>query len=196
LEDGLDIPVTGRTTLWVERLKERHRLKECHVDSLLKIGELAARTGVTAKTIRFYETAGVVPPPVRSANGYRRYRSDAVDLLRFVKQARGLDLTLAEIKALVAIRRRGQAPCAHVYDLLNEKARELVRKLKDVTALRRQLRRSARRPGPQGLRGSAVCPHIETRMSDGPSGRRSTPRGGARPRRGENLDRSAARLEG
>ena len=117
------------------------------MESLLRIGELAARTGVTAKTIRFYEVAGVVPPPVRSANGYRRYRQDAVDLLRFVTQARELDLTLAEIKELVAVRRRGEVPCSHVYELLNEKARELERKLNDVTALRRALRRSARLAG-------------------------------------------------
>jgi len=59
------------------------------VKSVLKIGELAAEIGVTAKTIRFYETAGVLPPPVRGVNGYRLYRRDAVDLLRFIKQVRG-----------------------------------------------------------------------------------------------------------
>jgi DNA-binding transcriptional MerR regulator len=165
------------------------------VESLLTIGKLAARTGVTAKTIRFYEAAGVVPPPVRSANGYRRYRQDAVDLLRFVKQARGLDLTLAEIKELVAIRRRGEAPCSHVYQLLNEKAEELERKLKDVTALRRALRRSARLAGPQGLKGSAVCPHIEARTSGDPPRRRSESTSGSQPPGGKNLRRTTARLE-
>jgi DNA-binding transcriptional MerR regulator len=165
------------------------------VESLLKIGELATRTGVTAKTIRFYEAAGVVPPPVRSANGYRRYRRDAVDLLRFVKQARGLDLTLAEIKELVAIRRRGEAPCSHVYQLLNERAEELARKLKDVTALRRALRRSARLAAPQRLQDNVVCPHIEARtgqlhLDDARASRR-----GSRAPRGRNLGRSSARPE-
>jgi DNA-binding transcriptional MerR regulator len=165
------------------------------VESLLKIGELAARTGVTAKTIRFYEAAGVVPPPVRSANGYRLYRRDAADLLRFIKQARGLDLTLAEIKELVAIRRRGEAPCSHVYRLLNEKAEDLERRLKDVTALRRELRRSARLAGPQRLKDSAVCPHIEARtgrvrLDDVPESRR-----GSRTPTGKNLIRGSARLE-
>lgn len=143
------------------------------MESLVKIGALAAQTGVTAKTIRFYETAGVLPPPVRGPNGYRLYRRDAADLLRFIKQARGLDLTLAEIKELVAIRRRGEVPCSHVYQLLKEKAEDLARKLKDVTALRRELRRSVRRAGPQGLKGSAVCPHIEARISGSPPRRHS-----------------------
>ena len=136
-------------------------------------GVNAAEIGVTAKTIRFYETAGVLPPPVRGVNGYRLYRRDAVDLLRFIKQARGLDLTLAEIKELVAIRRRGEVPCPHVYQLLKEKAEDLERKLKDVTELRRELRRSVRLAGPQGLKGSAVCPHIEARTSGRSSRRRS-----------------------
>ncbi len=164
------------------------------MDSLLKIGDLATQTGVPAKTIRFYETAGVLPAPKRSANGYRLYGRDAAELLRFIKQARGLDLTLAEIKELVAIRRRGEVPCPHVYQLLEEKAEALARKLRDVSALRRALRRSARRAGPQGLKGSAVCPHIEARMGNGPSHWR-TPRGAARPSAGKNLDRIAARPE-
>ncbi len=165
------------------------------MEGVLKIGELAARTGVTAKTIRFYETAGVLPAPVRSPNGYRLYRRDAADLLRFIKQARGLDLTLAEIKELVAIRRRGEVPCPHVYHLLEEKAEDLARKLKDVTALRRELRRSARPAGPPGLKGSAVCPHIEARRIGSPPRRRSEPRRGSRTPRGRNLSRPSTRLE-
>lgn len=165
------------------------------MESLLKIGELAAATGVSAKTIRFYETAGVLPAPVRGASGYRLYRRDAADLLRFIKQARGLDLTLAEIKELVAIRRRGEVPCSHVYELLNEKAADLERKLKDVTALRRELRRSARLARPQGLKGSAVCPHIEARPSGDRFNDGREPRRGSRPPRGKKLRRMSARLE-
>jgi DNA-binding transcriptional MerR regulator len=165
------------------------------VESLLKIGHLAAESGVPAKTIRFYETAGVLPAPKRSANGYRLYRRDAADLLRFIRQARGLDLTLAEIKELVAIRRRGEAPCSHVYQLLNEKAEDLARKLKDVTELRRELRRAAQRAGPQPLAGSAVCPHIEARTSGVRLDDGRARRAGARARRRKNLSRASARLE-
>ncbi|MFQ5828448.1 MAG: heavy metal-responsive transcriptional regulator [Candidatus Methylomirabilia bacterium] len=127
----------------------------------LKIGELATRAGVGAKAIRFYERAGVLPPPARGANGYRLYARDAVDMLRFVKQAQGLGLTLAEIKEILAIRQGGRPPCRHVYQLLREKAAELDRKLMDLTALRRCIRQSLaaweRRSGTE----AAVCPHIE-----------------------------------
>jgi len=76
----------------------------------LTIGDLAGESLVSAKTIRFYEAAGVLPPPARGPNGYRLYAPDAVDMLRFVKQAQGLGLTLGEIKEIVAIRQGGRAP--------------------------------------------------------------------------------------
>ncbi len=131
-------------------------------DGNLKIGELARRAEVSAKAIRFYEAAGVLPPPVRAANGYRLYSSDAVGLLRFVKQAQGLGLTLAEIKDIVAIRQGGRPPCAHVHRLLQEKAAELARKLRDLVGLRRRIRQSLAAWRRRPMRRAAVCPHIES----------------------------------
>ncbi len=130
-------------------------------DDHLKISELASRTGVSAKAIRFYEATGVLPPPARGSNGYRLYAGDAVDMLRFIKQAQGLGLTLAEIKEIVAIRQGGRPPCGHVYQLLKEKAVELDRKLSDLVLLRRRIRRSLAMWGRRPVRRAAVCPHIE-----------------------------------
>lgn len=130
-------------------------------DDRLKISELANRTGVSAKAIRFYEAAGVLPPPSRAPNGYRLFAGDAVDMLRFIKQAQGLGLTLAEIKEIVAIRQGGRPPCAHVYQLLKEKAAELDRKLSDLVLLRRRIRRSLAMWGRRPVPRAAVCPHIE-----------------------------------
>lgn len=128
----------------------------------LRISELAARAGVSAKAIRFYEAAGVLPPAARGANGYRLYSLDGVDLLRFIKQAQGLGLTLAEIKEIRTIQRGGRPPCRHVYQLLREKSAELDRKLEDLLALRRRIRGSlavwSRRTGGKAV----VCPHIES----------------------------------
>ena len=131
------------------------------MDAHLKIGELARQAGVTAKAIRFYETARVIPPPARGANGYRLYGRDAVDTLRFITQAAGLGLTLAEIREIIAIRQGGRPLCRHVHGLLKEKADELDRKLKDLLELRRRVRQSlaAWKRAPSGK--AAVCPHIE-----------------------------------
>ena len=112
------------------------------MDGGLKIGDLARRTGVTAKAIRFYERKHVLPPAKRAANRYRFYDDDAIGMLRFVKQSTGLGLTLAEIKEIIAIRRGGRPPCTHVHRLLRDKALELDRKLADLLDLRRRIRRS------------------------------------------------------
>lgn len=137
---------------------------------VLKIGQVARQAGVTTKAIRFYEAAGVLPAAARGANGYRLYGTEAVDMLAFVRQAAGLGLTLAEVRDIIAIRRGGRAPCAHVHRLLTEKARELDRKLQDLMEMRRVLRRSLAAWRRAPARKAVVCPHLE--------GQR-----GARPRR-------------
>jgi DNA-binding transcriptional MerR regulator len=133
----------------------------------LQIGEIARRAGIGPKVIRFYEARGLLPPPARGPNRYRLYTPEAVDLLRFIKQAQGIGLTLDEIKAIIAIRQGGQPPCAHVHRLLEAKRAELDRKLDALLMLRRRLDRSLaawrRRPRGQG----AVCPHIEAEAARG-----------------------------
>jgi DNA-binding transcriptional MerR regulator len=127
----------------------------------LKIGQLARQVGVTAKAIRFYEAKRVLPRPTRGPNGYRLYGQDALETLTFVKQAAGLGLTLAEIREIIAIRHGGRPPCAHVRRLLEDKARELDRKLQDLIDMRRQIRRSLAAWSRHQPGRAAVCPHIE-----------------------------------
>lgn len=129
----------------------------------LKIGQLARRVGVTTKAIRFYEAKRVLPRPTRGANGYRLYGQDALETLTFVKQAAGLGLTLAEIREIIAVRQGGAPPCAHVHRLLQDKARELDRKLRDLIDMRRQIRRSLGAWSDASRRPATVCPHIEGR---------------------------------
>jgi len=137
------------------------------VNGGLKIGQLARRVGVTAKAIRFYEVKRVLPRPTRGANGYRVYSEDAVETLTFVKQATGLGLTLAEIRDIIAIRQGGGPPCVHVRRLLQDKARELDRKLRDLIDMRRQIRRSLAAWSRTGRGRAAVCPHIERHRAAG-----------------------------
>ncbi len=127
----------------------------------LRIGELARRVGVSAKAIRFYETKHVLPAPTRGTNGYRLYGPEALDMLRFVKQATGLGLTLGEIREIIAIRRGGRPPCQHVHRLLQNKARELDRKLQDLIEMRGHIRQSLAAWRRAGRGGAAVCAHIE-----------------------------------
>jgi DNA-binding transcriptional MerR regulator len=134
---------------------------------LLRIGEVATRAGVNPRTVRYYETVGLLPPPVRAPNGYRRYTPETVDLLSFVRQAQGFGFTLEEIKEVMVVRRRGEAPCAHVRSLLHRKVAELDRKIEDLIALRRRIRRSLAVWGRKSRRSGAVCPNIEATRQRG-----------------------------
>lgn len=131
------------------------------VNGGLRIGQLAQQVGVTAKAIRFYEAKRVLPRPARGTNGYRLYGRDAVEMLSFVTRAAGLGLTLAEIRDIIAIRQGGGPPCVHVRRLLQDKARELDRKLRDLIDMRRQIRRSLAAWSRAGRERAAVCHHIE-----------------------------------
>jgi MerR family copper efflux transcriptional regulator len=128
-------------------------------DGLL-IGEVAARTGVSRKAVRLYEASGILPVPRRTAAGYRVFEPDTEATLAFVTQARRLGFGLGEIRDIVAIKRSGRTPCAHVREVVERKARDLDGMLADLQALRRRLRKVLR-SWPSGPRKAAVCPHIE-----------------------------------
>lgn len=109
------------------------------------IGELATATGVPAKTIRYYETIGVLDPPHRTASGYRTYDDNAADRLAFIRAAQASGLTLGEIRSIVALRDRGVTPCAHVLELLTARAADLDRRIAELRRLRGELHRLVER---------------------------------------------------
>lgn len=106
----------------------------------MEIRELAAQTGVTAKTIRYYEQVGVLPPPQRKTNGYRTYDGNDVERLRFVAGARQLGFTLEDISEILALRDRREAPCRVVLDLLDQKAVEIACRIETLQKLEASLR--------------------------------------------------------
>jgi MerR family transcriptional regulator, copper efflux regulator len=121
--------------------------KEDHAEAQgggMRIGELAQQSGVPAKTIRFYEESAVLPAPPRSVNGYREYNEEDVKRLRFVRNARELDFSLDELREVLGLRERGQAPCHHVLALLDEKLvalEERIGRLQELRAELNELRR-------------------------------------------------------
>jgi MerR family copper efflux transcriptional regulator len=105
----------------------------------MRIGELATRSGVTTKTLRYYEQAGVLAPPARSPSGYRQYDGTALPRLAFVRAAQACGFTLAEICQIIAIREHSGPPCTHVAGLLDAHAAQLEVRIAELTALRREL---------------------------------------------------------
>lgn len=111
----------------------------------MQIGELAARSGVPVKTIRYYEEIGVLAEPARTPSGYRRYDDDAIEHLAFVRAAQAVGLTLGEIRQIVALRERGQTPCSHVVDLVEQRATEIDQRIAELQRLRGELQRLTER---------------------------------------------------
>jgi MerR family copper efflux transcriptional regulator len=110
---------------------------------VVRIGELADRSGVAVKTIRYYEDIGVLDPPERTPSGYRDYDDPAIDRLAFIRAGQAVGLTLGEIRQVVGLRERGHAPCTHVVALLERRADEIGQRIAELQHLQGDLRRLA-----------------------------------------------------
>lgn len=138
----------------------------------MQIKELSQRTRVPAKTIRFYESIGLLPPPARATNNYRVYAAAAIERLRFIAGARSLNLRLAEIRTILGLRDSGQAPCERVLAALDQGLVDLDRRLADLLVLRAaldRLRRAGRQLPLDDVEGrTCVCQLIQTHSPTGP----------------------------
>lgn len=91
----------------------------------MKIGELGDRAGVTTKTIRYYESLGLLDEPARSASGYRNYDEPAVERLSFIRDAQASGLALAEIASVLELKASGEGSCSHTTSLLDRHLDEI-----------------------------------------------------------------------
>jgi DNA-binding transcriptional MerR regulator len=105
----------------------------------LRIGELAQASGVTTKTIRYYEDVGLLPPAQRAENGYRLYKAEDVHGLQFIRNARSLDFSLDDLKEVLALRDHGEAPCRYVVQLLEKKSVEIEERIQQLRELQQEL---------------------------------------------------------
>ena len=105
----------------------------------MKIGQLAERTGLSTKTIRYYENIGVLPDPDRAPNGYRSYEPDVADRIGFIQDAQSAGLSLVEIQMILDLRDSGEATCGHVIDSLEMQLAEVDRQMEDLQRTRSRL---------------------------------------------------------
>jgi DNA-binding transcriptional MerR regulator len=105
------------------------------------IGEAAARSGVTADTIRFYERVGVLPKPPRSDGGYRRYSDANVARIVFVRNAARFGFPLKELAAFLRARERGQPPCRAVKAAGDRLLAEMDARIAELTSARIEMAR-------------------------------------------------------
>lgn len=106
----------------------------------LRIGEAAAESGLASSAIRYYESLGILPEPVRNASGYREYEARDVELLRFISRLRTLEFPLTDIQEIVGLHRGGTAPCAAVRSAISREAEAIESRIADLKRLRRELK--------------------------------------------------------
>jgi len=107
------------------------------------IGEAAARSGVSAKMVRHYESLGLLPPVKRTDSGYRRYGDNEVHTLRFIRRARGLGFSMAEIAELVKLWQDRRRASFNVKRIALAHIAELDRRMADMAQMRHTLQHLA-----------------------------------------------------
>ena len=99
-------------------------------------GQLARLCKVGAEAIRFYERQGLLPPPARSASGYRRYTQDAVDRINFICRAKQLGFNLKEIRELLELQDDPHRDRSDVKAITESKLAEIIGKIRDLESMR------------------------------------------------------------
>ncbi len=125
----------------------------------LTIGRVARSAGFAIETVRYYEREGLLEKPARTAAGYRHYTADAVARLRFIRQAKELGFSLAEIKELLSLRMRPDTTCADIRKRAREKIVAVDRKIEDLQRIRQALERLA--AACKGTGPTSECPILE-----------------------------------
>jgi DNA-binding transcriptional MerR regulator len=105
----------------------------------MRIGEIAVRSGVSTKTIRYYESIGLLDEPERTASGYRDYTEEAVERLGFIREAQASGLTLTEITSVLELKAAGTSSCEHTRALLHRHLAELDDQIVRLQATRNRL---------------------------------------------------------
>lgn len=102
-------------------------------------GEVAEKADVNPETLRYYERKELIPKPRRSDGGIRLYDESYVDRLRFIRRAKELGFTLAEIKGLLDLRVDDEATCRDVKTQAEDKLEEVEAKILDLKRIREAL---------------------------------------------------------
>ncbi|ODU54657.1 MAG: MerR family transcriptional regulator [Acetobacteraceae bacterium SCN 69-10] len=125
----------------------------------LQRAELARRTGANLETVRYYEKVGLLPPPPRTASGYRSYDRAHERRLSFILRARELGFSLEEVRALLRLVDERDQPCAKASRLAAAHLADVRAKIADLRRMESVLKNVVAQCG-DGTRPD--CPLIET----------------------------------
>ncbi|WP_017319051.1 heavy metal-responsive transcriptional regulator [Mastigocladopsis repens] len=107
---------------------------------LLLIGQVTALSGVSIRTIRYYESQGLIHSSGRTEGGFRQFSSDIVTRLSFIKRAQNLGLSLQEIGEILQIYDGGESACDEIQQKLKDKISKIDRQIEQLLTLQDELR--------------------------------------------------------
>jgi len=105
----------------------------------MNIGKAAKLSGISAKTIRYYESVGLMPEPTRAANGYRHYNDKDLQTLRFIHRSRNLGFTIKDIRDLLGLWQDKERASADVREVAKRHVEEIENRLEEMESVRQTL---------------------------------------------------------
>lgn len=105
----------------------------------MKISELATKTQVPAKTIRYYEQIGLLASPSRGSNGYRQYQKENIATLVFIRRCRELNIAISDIKLLIEVQQDPKASCASIDKIIADQLARIQQSQRELAMLEQSL---------------------------------------------------------
>jgi len=130
----------------------------------IAIGALSKQTGTNIETIRYYERVGLLPAPGRTAGGYRLYGPDHLKRLTFIRRARALGFSLAEVRRLLTLSDQRRRPCAEVRVVAAAHLEDVKGKIADLRQMERVLKETVARCD---AGSGSQCPMIDALYTHG-----------------------------
>jgi DNA-binding transcriptional MerR regulator len=107
----------------------------------LRIGEVARRTGLPVKTIRYYCDEGLLQPRARSESGYRLFDEENLAELTIIRSLRAMDVSIPELARILEVRRAGVCNCSVLKDSIAAKVESINRRIDELAAMKDELAR-------------------------------------------------------
>jgi len=134
------------------------------VSHLVQIGDLSKVSGLSVKTIRYYEDLGLIRAVKRSRGGFRLFeKQPTVIRLQFIKQAQSLGMSLEEIGEILKVRDRGELPCYEVKQKLKDKIAQIDQQIQALQHLQNQIQSLLVGSDPilEAPQDERICPIIQ-----------------------------------
>lgn len=109
------------------------------MEKTLTVGRVAEITGLSRKSIRYYEEERLIPKAARTATGYRNYKPAVIERLKFIQKAKAIGFHLDDIRRMLELTDKGQPCCDKVFEWSEKRLLELDEQIRFLTELKKKI---------------------------------------------------------